>query len=520
MKEDKKEDNVIRIKEKLHPLEVKIVPLLKERVLFYDVVKKSGLKEVEVMRALQWLENKKAIKLEKTVKKYIILGENGLKALKNGLPERRLLVALFKKNLYLDEAKKEAKLNDEELNIAIGILSKKRFIEIKKEEKGKNILSITAMGKTAMKKKSLEEQFLEKLGKKKVDLDNISPEEKFAIDALLKRKDMIRSLEVKQVVIMLTEIGKQLSKMKIEKMEDSVSVEDLKTGKWREKRYRAYDVSINVPEIYGGRKHFITEGVEYIKKIWLEMGFKEMYGDIVQSAFWDLDVLFVPQDHPAREMQDTFFLQVPETTKIKDRKLFDRVKAVHENGSGVGSKGWGYSFSEEEASRLLLRTHTTVLSAKTIASLKKSELPAKFFSVNSVFRNEALDWKHLFEFMQIEGIVVDRNATFNNLVWYLKEFFRKMGYEKIRLIPSHFPYTEPSVEVEVFDEDKKEWIEFGGAGIFRPEVVVPLFGEDVPVLAWGLGLERILKEPFNISDIREFYKNDIAFLRKRGMFIR
>jgi phenylalanyl-tRNA synthetase alpha chain len=168
----------------------------------------------------------------------------------------------------------------------------------------------------------------------------------------------------------------------------------------------------------------------------------------------------------------------------------------------------------------MLRTHTTVLSVLKLQQLKKDELPAKFFNVGKVFRNEALDWKHLFEFYQIDGIVVDPDANFKHLKGYLKEFFGKMGYPDVRIRPAHFPYTEPSVEVDVLHPVKKEWIELGGAGIFRPEVVIPLLGEDIPVLAWGLGTGRIVSSYYNITDIRDMYKNDLKQLRDMKIWLK
>ena len=171
-------------------------------------------------------------------------------------------------------------------------------------------------------------------------------------------------------------------------------------------------------------------------------------------------------------------------------------------------------------SQNVLRTHTTVLSARELSKLKKEDLPAKFFSVGKCFRNESLDWSHLFELVQVEGIVVDENVNFSNLLAYLKEFFGKMGFEQIRVRPAYFPYTEPSVEVDVFHPIKKKWIELGGAGIFRPEVVKPLMGFDCPVLAWGLGLERTVSDYYNISDIREIYKNDLKQTRNMKAWLK
>lgn len=251
---------------------------------------------------------------------------------------------------------------------------------------------------------------------------------------------------------------------------------------------------------------------------------------MVQTSYWDLDSLFVPQDHPARQMQDTFFLKDSEKQKaIAIGKLphdFAKIKEVHETGGKTGSTGWQTSWQEKEAQKILLRTHTTVLSILKLAELGKDQktlnkkLPLKFFNVGRVFRNEALDWKHLFEFHQIDGIVIDPNATLKNLKAYIRQFFGKMGYSQIRIRPAYFPYTEPSLEVEVFHPQKKQWVELGGAGIFRPEVVMPFLGSDIPVLAWGLGLERIISDYYHLTDIRDLYKNDMKQLQQMKIWMK
>ena len=125
-----------------------------------------------------------------------------------------------------------------------------------------------------------------------------------------------------------------------------------------------------------------------------------------------------------------------------------------------------------------------------------------------------MDWSHLFEFNQSDGIVVDENVTFRDLLGYLKEFFKKMGFEKARFRPAHFPYTEPSVEIDVYHPVHKKWIELGGAGMFRPELTEPLLGKPVPVLAWGLGLARLIALTYDLKDIRDLYKNDLKQLRE------
>ena len=218
-------------------------------------------------------------------------------------------------------------------------------------------------------------------------------------------------------------------------------------------------------------------------------------------------------------MQDTFYIDNPSKGTLP-KDISKKVKEVHENGANTGSIGWRYNWSEKEASKLMLRTHTTILSAKKLSELKKEDLPKKYFSVNKVFRNETLDWKHLFEFFQVEGIVVDPNANFQNLLGYLKEFYKKMGYDKIRIRPAYFPYTSPSIEIEVFVKEKNSWIELGGAGIFRPEVTKTLLGFECPVLAWGQGFERIITSYFNITDLRDIYKNDLEQIKNMRTFIK
>ncbi len=499
----------------LHPFERKVLPLLSDST-FSDVVVKSSLKDVEVMRALEWLENKRLITTKKIEKKEIVLGKNGKLYAEKGLPEHRLLDAVCDHAVPLAELSHRAHLSKEEVDVALGILRRSYLIHIKKEKEV--VVEATTAGRKAAKEhkthKSAEEKFLARSFPIPV-----SAEDEALIKQLLSRRDIITIKETKNRAIALTTEGRAVLKKGLGKeLLGSVTQSMLLNAAWKNKEFRAYDVTINVPALYPGKKHMVTQAVDYIKQIWLELGFKEMTGRMVETAFWDLDALFVPQDHPARDMQDTFYIADPDKAELPERAKL--IKSVHEHGGKTGSKGWGSSWSEAEAKKLLLRTHMTVLSAQTLARLKKSELPAKFFAVGKVFRNEALDWKHLFEFYQVDGIVVDPNANLKHLKGYLKEFYRKMGYEKVRIRPAHFPYTEPSCEVEVFHPTKKEWVELGGAGIFRPEVVIPLLGADIPVLAWGLGLDRIITSYYGITDLRDLYKNDIKMLREAKLWVR
>ncbi len=498
---------------KLHPLERMVLPVLAWEKKLPQIIAKSKLQEIEVMRALQWLENKGLLAIRSETKKVISLDSNGQRYRKEGLPEKAFLSALSDEFKGLNVITKKSKLSREEVNACIGLLRKKGAIQI---ETGENLqVKITVLGKKLREEKSPEEIFLHKPFP--LELSLLSTEEKSIFEELKKRKEFLKLEEVKETAADLTELGTKIASLDLKgKVINRLTAGMLKSGEWKEQQFRHYDVEINVPQKFPGRKHFENEAIEYIKSIWLEMGFKEMTGNYVQSAFWDLDALFTPQDHPAREMQDTFYL----AGKAKLPELWKKIKEVHENGADTGSRGWRYRFSKEETEQILLRTHTTVLSAQTIAKLKKEDLPAKFFAVGKVFRNEALDWKHLFEFYQVEGIVIDPNANLKHLKGYLTQFYKKMGFTKVRMRPAHFPYTEPSLEVDVFHPVKKQWVELGGAGIFRPEVVKPLLGFDCPVLAWGQGMGRIVSEYWNITDIRDLNKNDLKQIRGMKLWLR
>lgn len=522
MKPDTGNAEIKSILAKLHLFERKTLPVLAEHDEMDTVQlgKEANLGETETIRAVQWLSNKGLVTLESSEREMIELDSNGRLYIKKGLPEKRFLNALAdaekkKKELTLTELPDAAGLSKEETQVCIGLLKKRNAIEIKPGLK----LALLPAGKKLAAQETIEESFLKKLEKGR-NAATLTPEEKQMYEQFRQRKFVIKTTMRKDRTVTLTELGKKVAQadtvLGITRQEivDRLSPGMIAQGSWKNKNFRAYDVAINVPTISGGKKHFVTQATEYIKKIWLDLGFKEMTGNYVQTSFWNLDALFIPQDHPARQMQDTFFVGRKNFTLGKlPPAISERVKKVHENGGDTGSKGWQAPWSAEEAQKILLRTHTTVLSALKLAQLKKEDLPIKFFAVGKVFRNEALDWKHLFEFHQVDGIVIDPDANLKHLKGYLKLFFRKMGFPDARIRPAHFPYTEPSCEVDVWHPIKKEWIELGGAGIFRPEVVVPLLGEDIPVLAWGLGLERIIADYYQFTDIRDLYANDIKKLR-------
>ncbi|MEM3074978.1 MAG: phenylalanine--tRNA ligase subunit alpha [Candidatus Pacearchaeota archaeon] len=498
------QDNIRDIVETLSPIEKKIIPFINLNN-FDDIIKKSGLDRVSVLRAMEFLNSKSIIDLKIDKKKVIELGTNGIYYLKKGLPERRLLSVVEKKIFEINEASKDAKLSANEFKVAIGVLKKMGLIDIKS---GKIIFIGT---KEEVVKKTPEEKFLEELP---MYYDKLKDEDKVTFEKLRERKDIIEVKEEQIVSFSLTKLGKQIIEYDLDSVKDlleEITSEMIKYGSWKGKKFRRYDIKSKVPKIYGGRRHFISYEIDYSRKIWLEMGFEEMSGNFIQSSFWVFDALFTPQDHPARELQDTFFLDA--NLDLPNNKLVRDVKMAHEKGIS-GSKGWRYSWSDMEAKKAVLRTHTTCLSAKTLSGLRDiKDKKGKFFAIGKCFRNETIDQGHLFEFNQTEGIVIDINASFSHLLGYLQAFLNKMGFDRVRFRPHFFPYTEPSVEADVFDIKNNKWVEVLGAGIFRPEVVVPLLGEFIPVLAWGMGFDRMVMKNYEINDIRDLYKNDISYLR-------
>jgi len=502
--------NIQRIIESLSPNEIKIIPYLNNSV--DEICEKSELDNTSVLRALEYLHNKKIIELKFEKKKIVEIGVNGSLYRSKGLPERRLLNLLNEKHIIsLSEAQKESKLSNDEFKASLGALKKKALIELKN---GK--ISLNA-NREEISKKSLEETLIESLP---LEHNSLSPEQLLALKFLQNRKDILQIKEIKIPKIKITEIGKKVLEAKKDFQEriEQLTPEILKKDScWKGKKFRRYDILSPLPEISGGKRHFVNQSIDYAKKIWIDMGFKEMSGNLIMSSFWNFDALFTAQDHPVREMQDTFFIN--KTEELPNKNLVKAVKDSHEKGV-AGSKGWEYEWKEELAKKTVLRTHTTCLSAQMLSKIKEKNIPAKFFAIGKCFRNETLDWKHGFEFNQTEGIVIDENANFRHLLGYLKEFARKMGYEKIRFRPAYFPYTEPSLEGDVWDEEKKEWIELIAAGIFRPEVTKPLLGKAIPVLAWGPGFDRMIMKIFGIKDIRDLYKNDLNQIRKMKFWIK
>ncbi len=492
--------------ESLSPIERKLLPLVGKELVNVDSLVNEELDKTTILRAIEYLKKKKLVDNEVSESKIIDLGILGVQYSKKELPERVLLNKLVQKErIPINEIGNICSLNPNEAKIALGTLKKKALVGI---EEGRVVLNAKP---DEVSKKSLEELFLETLPR---DFDSLEPQENLALDLLKKRKEIVEVREERKVTIKLTELGVEVSSGDFsQELIEQVTPKLIKTMGWKGKKFRRYDLSAPVPRLYGGKRHFTNQATDYAKKIWVDMGFREMTGDMAITGFYNFDALFTAQDHPVREMQDTFFIKDMKG-KLPEKKIIDEVKKAHE-GKCDNSTGWCTTWNEEDAKKVLLRTHTTPWSIQTLHEIAKNkEYPAKYFALGRCFRNETVDWSHGFEFNQTEGIVVDENANFRQLLGYLKQFFTKMGYEKVRVRPAYFPYTEPSLEIDVFHPVHKKWVELGGAGMFRPEVTIPIFGRHIPVLAWGPGFDRIIMEYFKILDLRDMYKNDINKLRE------
>jgi phenylalanyl-tRNA synthetase alpha chain len=432
---------------------------------------------------VQWahlLEDKGLVSLERIVEKSFVYSAEGKEYLNNGLPETQLL-KFCRNETPLVELQKHAAFR-----IGFGQLRKKGLISVNNGVVSKTDGASTIDDETALKNPQAG-------GQRTKDL--------------IKRGILQETESVRNIVSIKPE-GLAIAKQGLDMREETGTLtrDQILSGAWKSLNLRRYDVAKLPKKAYPGKIHPYQRIIAEMREILLEMGFEELYGGIVQQSFWNFDALFQPQDHPAREMQDTFYLR--ETLPLPPG--YEKVKAMHESGGETSSTGWGGIWTEEKAEQCVLRTHTTSVSIQHLA--KNPNPPVKAFCIGRVYRRETIDTTHLAEFEQLEGIVMDEGVTFGNLLGILREFYHRMGFEGVRFKPSYYPYTEPSLDAEVYVEGIG-WIEMGGAGVFREEVTAPL-GINYPVLAWGLGVSRIAMLRLGLKDLRYLHRSDVAFLRE------
>jgi phenylalanyl-tRNA synthetase alpha chain len=470
-------------------------------------------KPEEIRNAMSWLHQKGLIKIDDQVVKYYSLSGEGKDYFEKGLPEKRAVINVREGKEY------DYNLSENERKIALLWLKKKGLAEITKEKKSGQIkIELTDKCMEYHKQKGCNpvENILVFLAAtiETTEEDIIRSGLEPGLSELKERKSLIQIKDKSIKYARLTEAGQDLIKKGVFLEEDEISQltpeHIIEHQKGKQLKLRKYHIESFAPSVHGGRRHPLRELMDDVRGVFVEMGFTEIEYDYVQPCFWNMDALFIPQDHPARDIQDTFYLKNPERIPISDKELSQKIKRIHEDGDGTGSEGWKYRWSEEEAERAVLRTHTTV---NTIRYLGEHPAPpVKVFSIGRIFRNEATDATHLSELHQIEGIVMEEGASLAMLIGTLKEFYRRIGFPDVEVATSYYPYTEPSIDVYV--NWKGRILELGGAGIFRPEVTAP-FGVKHSVLAWGLGLERLAMIKWELTDIRDTVGNDLEFLRNR-----
>lgn len=483
--------------------EIRILKCLSETQKALEVselAEKSGITLSSVMSYLEALSKKGLVSVLSEEDDYLVLTNEGKEYAGKGLPEKRIIETVVKAGgqLELQTLKKEVGMRDDEIKIALGWMRRKGLGEI-----------VVIDGRRVVKfnrfiERDPVEEVLKRLARgEEVKIKEL-PEE---VLSELKIRKLAVVVSSKRRMVLLTSRGLEALKKSLGiKVVGALTADLIKSGEWREVYLKPYDISAEPPKVYPARKHFYAEFLDKVRRILVEMGFVEGEGPYVELEFWNFDVLFQAQDHPAREIHDCFVLLEPSKGRLPNRELVEKVKRIHE-------EKWGYSWSEEQASRLVLRSHTTAVSARFLAERPKP--PVKMFSISKVFRPDVIDATHFIEFTQVDGIYGDKGVNLKVLLGVLQDFAKRLGFKEVRFRPSYFPFTEPSVEGSVY-HPQLGWIECLGAGMFRPEVLEAL-GIDYPVAAWGIGIDRLAMALLHISDIRELCSRDLNFIRTKAV---
>ncbi|MCS7106371.1 MAG: phenylalanine--tRNA ligase subunit alpha [Candidatus Aenigmarchaeota archaeon] len=402
------------------------------------------------------------------------LTQEGKEYLKEGLPEKRLvefLASTKEKYVEIEEASKKIK----NFHIALKWAIENSWVE----KKGNKIFLLKFPEKFEV------QEALEKIEKKEEvsqELLKILTSRKL-VRKVLKELEEVKKLKGKEVAYLTPEL--------------------IKTGFWREVKFKPYSVEIVGKKIYPGKRHPYARFLNEVRKKLVELGFKEVRSIVVTTEFWNFDALFQPQNHPARDWSQSFSLKYPKYGELPE--IAKKVKEVHE-------KYWKYKWDEKKASQLMPVAHDTALSPMILAS-KELEIPGKYFQIVRVYRPEVPDAKHSIEFTQMGGVVIDENLNFRDLLGLLKKFVQEIvGDYEVKFVEAYFPFTEPSCEVLV-KHPVLGWSEVCGAGIFREELTEAL-GIKLPVLAWGFGVDRLAMVKIGIEDIRELFSRNLKWLRE------
>lgn len=515
-----KSNDISELVRTLHPFEIMILNFItNEPFTLEHLIEHLELNESQARSGANWLLSRQCLqeKERSTIYKYEIT-EKGRSYAQSGLPELALFT-LFREKQAITTAD----------IMSLGNFDKKDLGSVYGALKKNNELIIAKDG-TISPSPSFQLDFyqqfwqllqkLEKttqLAKNQLTAAETALLEKAQTIQLYKGFFKIRDTDI--IVYQLSEEGKTIQsgilQNKLTGNEISqLTSEILKEKTWKNRGFREYNIHLPAPHIQIGKKHPYREFLDFLKYKFVGLGFQEMRGSIVQPEFWNMDALFMPQTHPARDIHDVYYINQPTHAKSVAEPYYTNVAQTHENGGKTGSKGWGYKFSEQKAKQLILRSQGTVLSARKLADAPS--IPGKYFSIARCFRYDKVDATHLADFYQVEGIVLSNQVNFKTLLGLLNLFAREIARAKqVKFVPAYFPFTEPSVELHI-KHPVLGWYELGGAGIFRPEVTTPL-GIEVPVLAWGLGIDRMAMMALGFNDIRDLFSRDLDLIRNTRM---
>ncbi|MFZ2781879.1 MAG: phenylalanine--tRNA ligase subunit alpha [Rectinemataceae bacterium] len=506
----------------LHPLEVKV--LLRygpEDELDAERLRKElGYKEGQENQAFSWLVAKglaaETARSSRTVYELTPLGRE--MASVGTHAERIFTLVKEHGKLRLPEIAAALGIEQKDVGSAFGELSKEGVLAMDAEKRaslsgegkpGKRIRAVRALLDAALQSPdgTLEES----------DLDEAA---KTAMDGIARRRGVgmspFKAADRERVIYRLCA---EASEIRAALVREGVTGEELgaltpsilEKGSWKNASFRPYNIGVAPARVLPGRRNPYVEFLESVKDKLVSLGFEEFEGNMVQSEFWNSDALFMPQFHSARDIHDVYYVDEPKYAKSIEEPWLSRVAAAHENGGDTGSRGWNYSFDRQFTKRLLLRSQGTVLSARQLPTAK---VPGKYFGIARCFRYDKVDATHLSDFYQTEGIVLGEEVNLRTLLGFLEMFAVEVaGAKEVKYVPGYFPFTEPSVEVHI-KHPVLGWFELGGSGIFRPEVTKSL-GIDVPVLAWGIGIDRMALMALGLNDLRELFSPDLENVRLR-----
>ncbi len=506
----------------LHPLEIKVLTVFGTNqagvsIATEQLATATTLEPSQLSMAIEWLLSKQLLSIKsETITPVVSLTNIGEFYFEQSSPIERVLSAAReasstgKRLTILDLHTKEG-LDPSNVSKAVGRLKKEGVLLIVQggciESTGRPSSSAESM-RTLLQQLHESPRVLESFPESHRQLiqDHAvkrgNAKEPFRVD-----DRVTRSYVLSRTGVTVTD---HLAKQGVDEEVSQLSPELLKGGSWRNKRFRKYTISLRAPRIGTGKKHPYREFLDTVKTKLVSMGFQEMRGSLVETEFWNMDALFMPQFHPARDIHDVYFVKEPTHATHITEPFLSRVTKAHENGGTTGSTGWGYTFDSQRAKRLVLRSQGTAVSARTLAAAPA--VPGKYFSIARCFRYDQVDATHATDFFQVEGIILGEDINFRTLLGLLNLFAREVAQAKdVKFLPAYFPFTEPSVELHV-RHPRLGWMELGGAGLFRSEVTLPL-GVTVPVIAWGLGLDRMAMVALGIHDIRELFTDNLDLIR-------